>query len=44
MPRTHRAYLRAAEQLRERGGSVHRVVIDYELKRDSSSPSAAQCH
>ena len=30
----HRAYERAAQAIRERGGSVRRVVLDYELKRD----------
>ena len=30
----HRAYERAAHAIRERGGSVRRVVLDYELKRD----------
>jgi hypothetical protein len=30
----YRAYLRAEERLHERGASVRRVVIDYELKRD----------
>ena len=29
-----RAYLRAEERLRESGGQVNRVVLDYELKRD----------
>lgn len=30
----YRAYLRVAERLRERDARVHRVVLDYELKRD----------
>jgi hypothetical protein len=30
----YRAYLRAEERLREQGGRVNRVVLDYELKRD----------
>ena len=30
----HRAYERAAESIRERGGNVRRVMLDYELKRD----------
>jgi DNA-binding MarR family transcriptional regulator len=30
----HRAYERAAEKIRERGGHVRRVVLDYELKRE----------
>lgn len=30
----YRAYLRAEERLREQGGRVDRVVLDYELKRD----------
>jgi hypothetical protein len=30
----YRAYLRADERLREQGGRVDRVVLDYELKRD----------
>lgn len=30
----HRAYLRAAERLREQGARVERVVLDYELKRE----------
>jgi hypothetical protein len=30
----YRAYLRAADRLRERGGQIRRVVLDYELKRD----------
>jgi hypothetical protein len=30
----YRAYLRAEERLRARGGHVRRVVLDYELKRD----------
>ena len=30
----HRAYERAAESIRERGGNVRRVILDYELKRD----------
>jgi hypothetical protein len=32
--KVHRAYLRAEERLRERGGRVDRVVLDYDLKRD----------
>jgi DNA-binding MarR family transcriptional regulator len=30
----YRAYLQAAERLTASGGRVHRVVLDYELKRD----------
>jgi len=30
----YRAYTRAEERLRDRGGRVRRVVLDYELKRD----------
>ena len=30
----YRAYLRAAERLKEKGSMVKRVVLDYELKRD----------
>ena len=30
----YRAYLDAADRLRARGGTVRRVVLDYELKRD----------
>jgi DNA-binding MarR family transcriptional regulator len=30
----YRAYLRAAERLRDEGARIHRVVLDYELKRD----------
>jgi DNA-binding MarR family transcriptional regulator len=30
----YRAYLRAEERVREKGGKVDRVVLDYELKRD----------
>ena len=30
----HRAYVRAEERLREQGGRVDRLVLDYELKRD----------
>ena len=30
----HRAYLRAAERLEKNGARIHRVVLDYELKRD----------
>jgi DNA-binding MarR family transcriptional regulator len=30
----HRAYLRAAERLRDQGARVERVVLDYELKRE----------
>lgn len=30
----HRAYERAAQEIRQRGGQVRRVVLDYELKRD----------
>ena len=32
--KVYRAYLRAEERLREQGGRVDRVVLDYELKRD----------
>ena len=32
--KVYRAYLRAEERLREHGGRVDRVVLDYELKRD----------
>jgi hypothetical protein len=32
--RVYRAYQRAEERLREQGGRVDRVVLDYELKRD----------
>ena len=32
--KVYRAYLRAEERLREQGGRVNRVVLDYELKRD----------
>ncbi len=32
--KAYRAYLRAEERLREHGGRVNRVVLDYELKRD----------
>jgi DNA-binding MarR family transcriptional regulator len=32
--KVYRAYQRAEERLREQGGSVRRVVLDYELKRD----------
>jgi DNA-binding MarR family transcriptional regulator len=32
--KVYRAYRRAEERLREQGGSVRRVVLDYELKRD----------
>jgi hypothetical protein len=32
--KVYRAYSRAEERLRERGGRVGRVVLDYELKRD----------
>lgn len=32
--KVYRAYLRAEERLRDQGGRVHRVVLDYELKRD----------
>ena len=32
--KVYQAYKRAEERLREQGGSVHRVVLDYELKRD----------
>ena len=30
----HRAYERAAEEIRQRGGRVRRVVLDFELKRE----------
>jgi DNA-binding MarR family transcriptional regulator len=30
----YRAYLRAAERLQDEGSRVHRVVLDYELKRE----------
>jgi DNA-binding MarR family transcriptional regulator len=30
----HRAYERAAHEIRQRGGQVRRVVLDYELKRE----------
>jgi len=30
----YRAYLRAAERLAEQGARVHRIVLDYELKRE----------
>jgi hypothetical protein len=30
----HRAYERAAEEIRQRGGHVRRVVLDFELKRE----------
>lgn len=30
----HRAYLRSAERLEKDGARIHRVVLDYELKRD----------
>ena len=30
----HRAYAKAAERLREQGARLHRVVLDYELKRE----------
>ena len=30
----HRAYLRVAERLEKDGARIHRVVLDYELKRD----------
>jgi DNA-binding MarR family transcriptional regulator len=30
----YQAYLRAAERLREEGARVHRVLLDYELKRE----------
>ena len=33
----YRAYRRAEERIREQGGQVHRVVLDYELKRDYQS-------
>ena len=32
--KVYRAYVRAEERLREQGGRVGRVVLDYELKRD----------
>lgn len=32
--KVYRAYQRAEERLRERGGEVRRVVLDYELKRE----------
>ena len=32
--KVYRAYLRAEERLRQQGGRVDRVVLDYELKRD----------
>lgn len=32
--KVYRAYLRAEERLRENGGQVNRVVLDYEFKRD----------
>jgi hypothetical protein len=32
--KVYRAYLRAEERVREHGGRVDRVVLDYELKRD----------
>ena len=32
--KVYRAYLRAEERLREQGGRVDRVALDYELKRD----------
>ncbi len=32
--KVYRAYQRAEERLRDRGGRVRRVVLDYELKRD----------
>jgi hypothetical protein len=32
--KVYRAYMRAEERLREQGGRVDRVVLDYELKRD----------
>ena len=32
--KVYRAYQRAEERLREQGGRVQRVVLDYELKRD----------
>jgi hypothetical protein len=32
--KVYRAYLRSEERLREQGGRVDRVVLDYELKRD----------
>jgi hypothetical protein len=32
--KVYRAYLRAEERVREHGGRVNRVVVDYELKRD----------
>src|SRR5438477_8415015 len=30
----YRAYLRVAERLQDEGSRVHRIVLDYELKRD----------
>jgi hypothetical protein len=30
----YRAYLRSADRIVERGGRIHRVVLDHELKRD----------
>jgi hypothetical protein len=32
--KVYRAYLRAEERLREQGGRVDRILLDYELKRD----------
>jgi hypothetical protein len=32
--KVYRAYLRAEERLRDQGGRMDRVVLDYELKRD----------
>jgi hypothetical protein len=32
--KVYRAYLRAEERVREQGGRVDRVILDYELKRD----------
>jgi hypothetical protein len=32
--KVYRAYVRAEERLREQGGRVDRVILDYELKRD----------
>jgi hypothetical protein len=32
--KVYRAYLRAEERLRENGGQLNRIVLDYELKRD----------
>jgi hypothetical protein len=32
--KVYRAYLRAEERLRDQGGRVDRVILDYELKRD----------